>query len=270
MDVRVREWAARQADVVAAWQLTQMGWSWERVKHHARQEGWRRIHQGVYALTQAPLTRRQSWMAATLTAPGTALAAASAAACWGFRPCKAAFEVVVRQGSGGPRRMGGLLVMRTRLMEATTRDGIPITTVNRTLIDLAATLDARAIAKSVRVAIRLKLTTAPSLLDALLDHPTRRGTRQLRELAERYKDLPIARTRSDAEATALEQLQPPQVNVRINGEEADLVWPEQRLIIEIDGPQYHLFPDEDARKEAAWRAAGYEVRRVSSDDVFNR
>jgi hypothetical protein len=156
-------------------------------------------------------------------------------------------------------------------METTTHHGIPITTPERTLIDLAAQLDARATAKSLREAIRLKTTTASSLLDALLKHPQRRGTAHLRELAERYKDLPIARARSDAESRALELLGPgPSSNVRIGGEEADIVWPEQRLILEIDGPQYHQFPDEDARKEAAWRAAGYEVRRISSDDVFSR
>ena len=104
-----------------------------------------------------------------------------------------------------------------------------------------------------------------------MKHPNRRGTRLLREWAHRYKDLPIARARSDAESYALELLGPgPRLNVRIGGEEADLVWPEQRLVVEIDGPQYHLFPDEDARKEAAWRAAGYDVRRLSSDDLFSR
>ena len=54
------------------------------------------------------------------------------------------------------------------------------------------------------------------------------------------------------------------------GHEADLVDHGRRLIVEIDGPQYHLFPDEDARKEAAWREAGYDVIRRSSDDVFSR
>ena len=145
--------AARQADVIAAWQLLQRGWTETMVKRHARREGWRRVHLGVYALTQSPLTRRQRWMAATLSAPGTALAAASAGACWGLRPWEGAFEVVVRAGSGGPRRIGNLLVMRTRFMETTTHDGIPITTPERTLIDLAARLDARATAKSLREGI---------------------------------------------------------------------------------------------------------------------
>ena len=59
------------------------------------------------------------------------------------------------------------------------------------------------------------------------------------------------------------------MNVRINGEEADPVWPKEKRIIEIDGPQYHRFAEEDARKQRAWEAAGFTVRRVSSDAVYN-
>ena len=271
MNVHLRELAADQADVVARWQLAAAGWATARIDDWVRRNRWRVVHPGVYSLTQSPLTRRQWWIAATLSAPGTYLAAASAGACWGCRPWDGGFEVVVRAGSGGPKRLGRLLVLRSRTLngEITEKDGIPITTVERTLIDLAATLPARPIAKATREAIRLKLTTVPSLLDELLKHRGRRGTAALRELAERYKDLPIVRARSDAESLALDLVRPPQLNVRINGEEADLVWPEQRLIVEIDGPQYHLFPDEDARKEAAWRAAGYKVRRVGSEDVFS-
>ena len=59
------------------------------------------------------------------------------------------------------------------------------------------------------------------------------------------------------------------MNVRINGEEADLAWPERKLIIEIDGPQYHRFPEEDARKQRQWEAAEFTVRRLPSDAVYN-
>ena len=62
----------------------------------------------------------------------------------------------------------------------------------------------------------------------------------------------------------------PRVNTRIAGEEADLAWPERRLIIEIDGPQYHHFPDEDTRKQRIWEAAGYTVRRIGSDVVYRQ
>jgi very-short-patch-repair endonuclease len=58
------------------------------------------------------------------------------------------------------------------------------------------------------------------------------------------------------------------LNYRIAGEEADLSWPHLRLIIEIDGGPFHKDVGEDARKEAIWRHAGWEVRRIDSDDVY--
>src|SRR3954468_3281716 len=84
----VRGLAAAQGDVVAGWQLREIGWAPKAVQRRL-ERGWRVVHPGVYALTQAPLTRHQLWMAATLSAPGTALAAASAGAWWGFRPGRA-------------------------------------------------------------------------------------------------------------------------------------------------------------------------------------
>jgi len=55
---------------------------------------------------------------------------------------------------------------------------------------------------------------------------------------------------------------PPLVNHRVANEEADLVWLDSKRIIEIDGPQYHRFAEEDARKQRAWEAAGFTVSNV--------
>jgi hypothetical protein len=125
----------------------------------------------------------------------------------------------------------------------------------------------------MREALRLKVTTPHLLAVSLERHRGRRGTRLLKELAERYASLPYGRTRSNPEALALEILQHaggemPEVNVEIAGEEADLVWRGRKLIIEIDGPQYHQFSDEDARKQSAWEGAGYTVRRIPSDALY--
>lgn len=234
------------------------------------------MHDGVFVTGHGRVTREQRWRAATLTAPSSALSHASGGACWQFRPWQARFEVVTRPGSGGPRRLGDLLVCRSACLEGhiTSRDGIPITTPARTLIDLAPVLDERATAKCVREALRLRLLTALELRLAVAEHPGRRGVRLLRELAARYERLPIERTRSDAEARALEVLDAadvlaPDLNEEIAGEEADLSWPAQRRIVEIDGPQWHRDPLEDARKEAIWRAAGWTVDRIASDPVFD-
>jgi very-short-patch-repair endonuclease len=91
----------------------------------------------------------------------------------------------------------------------------------------------------------------------------------------KYRGLPIERARSSSEVKALEVLRGagvalPRLNVDVAGEEADLSWPRELLIIEIDGSPYHQDAGEDSRKEAAWRNAGWEVRRIDSNDVYDR
>lgn len=276
MDAQVRRLVAAQQDLIAAWQLCGLGWSRSKIRHWLERQHWQVIHDGVYALTLSPLTRRQRWIAATLTAPKTFLSHSSAGACWGFRPWEANFETVLRAGSGGPRQTGALRVFRsTMLVDDTGKlDRIPITTAERTLVDLASSLSRRATAKAFREAIRLKTTTTREIAATLGRHRGRRGTRVLKELTDRYSGLPYSRCRSDAESRALELLHdagiaPDDVNRRIAGEEADLIWVSRRRIIEIDGPQYHQFRDEDVRKQDCWERAGYLVSRLSSTEVFN-
>lgn len=276
VDVRLR-WVLRtQQDLVAAWQLRALGWSARRVEDRAWRHQWQVVHDGVYALQVAPLTRRQRWIAAILTAPGTVLVGPSAGACWGFRPWTAVYETVARPGSGGPRRFGGVLVSRSSTLagEIVWHGGIPITSAERTLVDLAPRLHPQARAKATREAIRLGCVTAESLRDAVDRHRGRRGIAHLRELADRYRHLPLERSRSDAESYALERLflagaPLPDLNVKVAGVEADLVDHHRKLIVEIDGPQFHRFPDVDAEKEQTWREAGYRVVRVPSGDVFS-
>jgi very-short-patch-repair endonuclease len=276
MDVRLRELAARQDDLVARWQLTAWGWSPTRIDHWRSANDWRSVHKGVYVLSQGELTRHQRWLAATLTSPGAVLSHASAAACWGFREFDGAFEVVTTPGSGGRRRIGALLVCRSATLagHTTTNDSIPITTPERTLMDLAPHLDDRQLNRAFREALRLGTTTTTKITASMTSLKTPRGTARLGHLATHYRHIPYKRTRSDAEAFALEQIHDaggtaPRVNVRVSGEEADLVYADRKEIVEIDGPQYHEFPEEDARKAERWRAAGYRVRRVHSDDVYD-
>ena len=275
MDVHVGRLAAAQFDIVAAWQLLDAGVTRKAVIYRVRHHGWRVVHAGVYSLTRAPLTRQQRWMAATLTTPDSVLSHASAAALYGIRPWEGTFETITRPGSGGRRRMGSLLVSRSATLaeDTTGRDGIRVTAPARTAVDLAAHLTRRETGRLLREALRLSLLTRSQLLEALDRHDGRRGTAHLRELAARYAEIPYARTRSNPEARALEILHDagtglPRVNARIAGEEADLVFEESRTIIEIDGPQYHRFPGEDARKTRAWEAAGYTVHRLPSELVY--
>lgn len=90
-----------------------------------------------------------------------------------------------------------------------------------------------------------------------------------------YSGLEIQRARSGAEVRAMMVLRDaerpmPRLNVKIAGVEADLSWPQLKLIVEIDGSAFHQDVGADARKEATWREAGWEVRRVPAGDVYER
>jgi Protein of unknown function (DUF559) len=276
MDSHLRALASRQEDVVAAWQLRRAGWTWMKIRHHVRDGGWRAVHPGVYVLNSAPLQRRQLWFAAVLTAPETVLSHGSAGACYGFHRFERGYEVVTRPGQGGRSRRGGLLVFRSKVLDGdvTTHAGIRVTTAARTHLDLAPGLDDKRLGRAFRESIRLKCTTARRILSTAQRHAGRPGAPALTALATRYATLPYHRTRSDPEGHTLEVLHDagaprPLVNAKVAGEEADLVFAERRLIVEIDGPQFHRFPDVDARKAHRWRQAGYTVRRVPSDAVYD-
>src|SRR5437764_14548760 len=225
MDHCLRALAARQADVVARWQLLEAGWSRGKITHHLHTRGWRTIHPGVYVLTSSSLSRRQRWFAAVLSRPGTVLSHGSAGACYGFYRFERGYEVVTRPGRGGRRRHGRLLVFRsTALPDNVTRHvGLPITTAARALIDLAPGLDEKRLARSFRESVRLNCTTTRLVQETAERHRGRPGTGVLAGLATRYATIPYARTRSDAEALALELLHDagrpaPLVNVKIRGE----------------------------------------------------
>jgi very-short-patch-repair endonuclease len=267
------EVAARQHGVVSVWQLRGAGLTAKEVR--LRIAGLRRLHDGVFVTGHAPVSRVQRWWAATVTAPGTVLSFASAAAAWEMRPWVGEFEVVTRRGTGGPRRHGTLLVCHTTRLEHTTLHGFAITTPERTLGDLWPRLDERGRRKLLREALRLRRTTVPELRHHLAAAPPRNRPRTLIDVLARYERLGLDRCRSDAEAYALELLDRhrialPVVNIMVSGFEADLSWPAARVIVEIDGRDFHRDKAHDAVKTRAWTAAGWRVRRIDADDLFEQ
>ncbi len=275
-DARIAELAGRQFNRIARHQLIEVGLSEAAIAHRVAQGRLVIVEAAVFAV--APVIEPDDWgrwMAATLTAPGSVLSHLSAAAAWGFWSLPRRYEIVTRPGSGGPRRHGRVLVHRSSTLDGDCEQlrEIAITSVPRTLLDLAPQVSSRALARALREAIRLRLTTLGAVGDALGTHRGRRGAGRLAAAVARYEGLPLERARSGAEIRAMEHLRDagyplPLLNVSVAGEEADLSWPQWRLIIEIDGGPFHLDRGEDARKQARWGAAGWEVRRLPSDDVY--
>jgi hypothetical protein len=274
---RVVELAARQHNRFSRGQVRALGWTDKAIKVRLESGQWVAVHEAVYAIAPALDFDLARWTAATLTETGTVLSHVSAAAAWGIHDRPRLFEVVTRPGDGGPRRHDGLLVHRsaTITQDVVTRAGLPVSSVPRTLLDLASHVGGQALARLVREALRLRLTSVPELIESLeTRHRGRRGSARLRRAVERHSGLPVARCRSAAEVRALEILRDagrpaPDINRRIAGEEADLSWRSERLIIEIDGAQFHLDAGEDERKQRIWEHAGWTVRRLATAGVFD-
>lgn len=277
-DVHIASVAARQFNRVSRRQLLALGVTDDAIEHRVATGRLVPVAQGVFCV--GPVLVHDEWghwMGATLTAPGSVLSHESAAAAWGVWGLPREHEVVTRPGSGGPRCLDTVLVHRSETLEGdwTRLRGVPVTTPARTAIDLAPHISERALARLLRDVLRLRLAGLREVGDALGRHRGRRGTARLGRAVARYTGLPVERARSGAEVRALEVLKGgglelPRLNVRIAGEEADLSWAAIRLIIEIDGGPFHLDVGEDRRKEERWRAAGWSVRRISSDEVYER
>lgn len=256
-------------------QLADAGLTRNAIEHRVDAGRLIRVIEGVYAFPPLNDTPEGRWKAATLASPNSYLSRLSAACAWGVLDRQPPYETVVRPGSGGPRVLDGIVVYRSTTLEGETIDleGIPVTSMPRTLLDLACFAGNKALARAIREAIRLERTTMHELGDFLSVCQGRRGSLRLARALGRYSGLPLERARSGAEIRALEVLRDagrpmPRLNKRIAGEEADLSWEREMLIIEIDGAPYHHDVGEDARKTDAWRAEGWQVDRISSAHVY--
>jgi very-short-patch-repair endonuclease len=267
VDRSIAALAARQHGVVERGQLRRLGLSNSAIDRRLAAGRLHRVHQGVYAVGHPLLSGRGRWMAAVLACgPGAALSHASAAALWDLRPTAATRVDVSVPGAGG-RARPGLRIHRALAMETTTKDGIPVTTPERTILDLAATLPKRALERAIDQA-EIQRLLDPASLDALVRaHAGRPGTAKLKAALM----APQALTRSELEERMLaicreHALPAPQVNTSVAGHEVDFLFAEARLVVETDGWAYHRTRrafDRDRERDAALTRARYVTLRLS-------
>ena len=156
-------------------------------------------------------------------------------------------------------------------MEATTWRGIPVTTVARTLVDLAAVLSADDLARACHEAGVRYLTTPRDVEAVLTRRPNTRGAGTLRTVLN--GDVRV--TLSKLERAFLRRLEEaglplPQTNRPAGGRRVDCRWPDHRLTVELDGYRYHSSRhawEVDRRREREARARGDEFRRYTFGDV---
>src|SRR5215213_4038561 len=139
-DVRLIALAGRQYNRISREQLHRLGYGDRAIQHRLAIGRLVVTEEAVFAVAPLIDDDRGRWMGATLTLANTYLSHASAGALYGFWTPLRDFETVTRPGCGGRCRYGGLLVFRSETLAGETAfDGpIPVTTPERTLIDLAA------------------------------------------------------------------------------------------------------------------------------------
>ncbi len=150
------------------------------------------------------------------------------------------------------------------------RDRIPVTSVARTLLDLAEALSPTQLRRAFEEADRLELIDMRAI-EQLLDRSRgRRGLKPLAALLATHRG-PAPPIRSELERLFLDlchraDLPPPTVNAHVEGLEVDALWPEQRLIVELDGYAFHRTRasfESDRTRDATLQLAGYRVLRVT-------
>jgi very-short-patch-repair endonuclease len=159
--------------------------------------------------------------------------------------------------------------------ERTLEEGIPVTSVPRTILDLAATEDTDTVENLLRESEFLHLTDRLSLPDLIARYPGKRGTRKVQIALDRLKEDPVGRRRSRLEERfapflRLNRLPLPRFNDWIVlGDKRYLVdchWPNLRQIVELDGWDGHSTRTafrEDRARDRRLTAAGYTVTHIT-------
>jgi hypothetical protein len=237
------------------------------------------LHRGVYALGHAEL-RPEGWWYAGVAAYGdhAALSHASAGVLWDIHDA-ALFPVHVSlAGRTAARRRRGLRAHRAPALlpaELDVHKGIPVTSVARTILDLAATVRGRRLEQVVRRAARVRRFDLREQHDALERHRQARGAPELGRLLAALEGRGTDDFRSTMEIAFVQLcedygLPSPVVNGLVLGERVDFHWPGTKLVVETDGFEFHAMPTSfvnDRRRDQKLTLAGYTVVRFTWEQV---
>ncbi len=279
-DAAIHQIAARQHGVVARSQLIAAGISGNRIEYRLECGVLTSVYRGVYAVRAVAGPRARELAAVLATGDGCFVSHRAAAAVLELLPPLAA-DAPVEISTIRDVRIGGSAIRIHRVSalgadEVTAREGLPLTSAARTILDLAGVCGGRDgvcggrdLERALATALRRDMVT-PGDFEVLLDRYQRRAGRgRLRALLD--ADGEPAFLRSEAERRFHDlvrgaELPRPKTNVVVEGFEVDSLWPDERLIVEVDGRAYHdgdhAF-EADRNRDAVLMAAGYRTMRVT-------
>lgn len=279
-DVLIWEIAERQHGVVGLAQLREIGLGRGAIEHRLATRRLHVIHPGAYAVGTRRLTWRGRWTGATLACgPDAWLSHTDAGALW--RICARIGRPVHVTVVGRSRpRISGIAGHRVRALgpgDVAVEDGISVTSPTRTLLDLAEVLDCEALGRAFEAADR-EGRLSPRELRALCERsPGRRGLRPVLRLLDRHAPDP-ADVRGELERAfrdlcRRQRLPMPAFNVLVCGLLVDAHWPRQRLVVELDGYEFHRGREafeRDRARDVELRLAGLTVLRFTWRQLRDR
>jgi very-short-patch-repair endonuclease len=232
------------------------------------------VHPGVYRLGHAAPSVEATYLAAVRACGDGALLTVRAAA----------YHLGLFRGPAPPpevtaqtqRSVDGVVTHRARrpidARDAIVWRAIPVTSVARTLVDLAAVLSADELARACHEAGVRHRTTPNHVAAVLVRCPRARGATKLRRVL--HGDVPVSLSVLERRFLALLRdagLPLPVTNRPAGGRRVDCRWPEHRLTVELDSYRYHSSRhawEQDRRREREARARGDDFRRFTYGDVF--
>jgi very-short-patch-repair endonuclease len=273
-DEAIGELASRHYGVVSLAQLLELGLSRAAVEARLKRKRMVALHRGVYAVGHTALTIESHFIAAVYACgPGALLSYRCAGAVPGLlRWSPQTIDVTV---AGERKARKGITVHRSRALgeaDRTVVDGIPTTSVARTIVDLADVLTEERLAKLIGRAEVLRVFDLRALERAWV--AGRRGEHRLGRVLAAYQPEPhLLRSKAERrlkQLCAQHHLPQPQFNVQVAGYEVDVYWPDAGFVVEFDGARthqtIHAFHD-DRRRDRALATQGIQVARVTWPDL---
>ncbi len=230
-----------------------------------------RLRTGVYAVGHTNLSRHGKCLGAVLgCGRGALLSHWSAAWLWGLMPTN---PVPIHVTTPIPRHKRlGLMIHRSRTFSGEDRDlreGIPVTSVARTALDLAARVRRQSINRYLQRAEMEELFDLAAFHSVLDRNRGHRGRKPLRRALELYEPPPFTRSKLEErffELVLAHGLPRPAANYFEAGYELDVYWPELRFAVELDVFETHgsrLSFEEDRLRQEELKLAGVEMTRVT-------
>ncbi len=278
VDRAIAALAARQDGVVSRRQAEATGLSANAIDGRVQSGRLWVVFRGVYAVGHPSISRGGRLKAAVLACGEGAVLSHDSAAEWWRLQGQWSRPIEVSVPVAGGRDMAGIRIHRTphlRPSFVTRHRGIPITTVERTILDRAARNPRRTVERDLDEAHRLRLYDRPRLEAILEERKGRAGTATLRTVLAEHT-AGSTWTRNDFEEAFLRliddaHLPRPLANHRVGRYVLDFHWPNRGLAVECDGRATHLTPkafeDDRARDTDLWVTHATHVIRFTYRQV---